>query len=465
MFQPASALPVRYRVLDCIYRKDSPDQGDQGSVHRIEVEGQTWCLKQISTEKRYAVRSIRRFEEQFPAASPVRRNSPLIGHHGHRLEKDRLLYFQEYLAPITPLSAVSIRREPAFRARLARDVFMLQRRLLQAGLLYSDLDERNLVLDGARRLRILDPEGLICADDSRVMALFFSFYSVNLASFVTGHLLQTGWSRARILEALEVPLFHRGKPDPRKVKEAARLAAGDEQQRVPWLEAILGQDPIVLEPEFYEYLMKLFGSGENRRAAAPAPPTGQQTDPLKPIVSPLPLAPTDAGLAANGHQKPAAPGAASSPMPLGLRTSPASAPVHKPASPGPVEHVTWKGQHVATIIRENYLPSKTTFVTPDNYYQQAGMVVYPKGGVVQRHLHLPIQRHLVGTSEALLVKRGRVEADLHAIDKSFLGTWTLEQGDLILLAAGGHGFRCLEDTILMEIKQGPYTGLVEKEHF
>jgi tetratricopeptide (TPR) repeat protein len=130
-----------------------------------------------------------------------------------------------------------------------------------------------------------------------------------------------------------------------------------------------------------------------------------------------------------------------------------------------IEQITWKGQHVATIIRKDYLPESTTFVTPDNYYQQAGMVVYPKGGVIKRHLHLPIQRHLVGTSEALLVKKGRVEADLHAIDKSFLGTWTLEQGDLILLAGGGHGFRCLEDTVLMEIKQGPYTGLVEKEHF
>jgi len=131
----------------------------------------------------------------------------------------------------------------------------------------------------------------------------------------------------------------------------------------------------------------------------------------------------------------------------------------------PVEQISWNGQHVATIIRRDYLPDRTTFVTPDNYYQQAGMVVYPKGGVIKRHLHLPIQRHLVGTSEALLVKSGRVEADLHAMDKSFLGTWTLEKGDLILLAGGGHGFRCLEDTVLMEIKQGPYTGLVEKEHF
>lgn len=130
-----------------------------------------------------------------------------------------------------------------------------------------------------------------------------------------------------------------------------------------------------------------------------------------------------------------------------------------------IEHITWHSQHVATIIRTNFLPTKTTFVTPDDYYQQAGFVVYPRGGAVQRHVHLPLQRHLVGTPETLLVRQGKVEADLYAIDKSFLGTWILNEGDLLLLVGGGHGFRFLEDTVLLEIKQGPYTGLKEKEQF
>ncbi|PWH19782.1 MAG: hypothetical protein DDG58_04155 [Ardenticatenia bacterium] len=130
-----------------------------------------------------------------------------------------------------------------------------------------------------------------------------------------------------------------------------------------------------------------------------------------------------------------------------------------------VEHIMWHDQHIATIIRRDYLPDKTTFVTPDSYYQQAGFVVYPRGGVVRRHMHLPIQRHLVGTSEALIVRKGRVEAELFALDKTPLGTWILEEGDIILLVAGGHGFRCLEDTVFLEIKQGPYTGLMEKETF
>lgn len=131
----------------------------------------------------------------------------------------------------------------------------------------------------------------------------------------------------------------------------------------------------------------------------------------------------------------------------------------------PVEHVQHNGRPVATIVRSSFQPDKTTFVSPDDYYQQAGFVVYPKDGVIPRHQHLPIERHLVGTPEALLVRKGKIEMDLYDESQNLLGTWTLEQGDLILLAGCGHGIRCLEDTVLMEIKQGPYTGLKEKEHF
>lgn len=131
----------------------------------------------------------------------------------------------------------------------------------------------------------------------------------------------------------------------------------------------------------------------------------------------------------------------------------------------PVEHITWSDQHIATIIRRDFMPLETTFISPDSYYQQLGFVVYPKDGVVVRHAHLPLQRHLVGTPETLLIRRGRAEVGLYAMDKSPLGTWILEEGDMIQLVAGGHCFKCLEDTIFVEIKQGPYTGLVEKERF
>ena len=130
-----------------------------------------------------------------------------------------------------------------------------------------------------------------------------------------------------------------------------------------------------------------------------------------------------------------------------------------------VDHITWNGQHIATIIRRDFMPDETTFISPDGYYQQLGFVVYPKDGVVARHSHLPLQRHLVGTPETLMIRKGSAEVELYAMDKSFLGTWMLEEGDMIQLVSGGHCFKCKENTIFLEIKQGPYTGLVEKERF
>lgn len=110
-------------------------------------------------------------------------------------------------------------------------------------------------------------------------------------------------------------------------------------------------------------------------------------------------------------------------------------------------------------------PTKTTFLTPPEFKQQVGFVVYPAGGEIARHVHLPLERHLTGTSEVLIIKKGRCLADFYNDDRELIASRELKEGDTLLMVSGGHGFRMLEDTIFMEIKQGPYTGLVEKERF
>jgi hypothetical protein len=41
----------------------------------------------------------------------------------------------------------------------------------------------------------------------------------------------------------------------------------------------------------------------------------------------------------------------------------------------------------------------------------------------------------------------------------------LNKGDVILLADGGHGFKMIEDSEIIEVKQGPYAGELDKERF
>jgi len=131
----------------------------------------------------------------------------------------------------------------------------------------------------------------------------------------------------------------------------------------------------------------------------------------------------------------------------------------------PVEHITWNGQPLCYIVRAGLNPEQTTFLTPPEFKQQVGYIVYPAGGGIVRHVHRPLERHLVGTSEVLVVKSGRCLIDIYNDDCELVATRQLNPGDLMLMVGGGHGFRMLEDTVLLEIKQGPYTGVEEKERF
>ena len=130
-----------------------------------------------------------------------------------------------------------------------------------------------------------------------------------------------------------------------------------------------------------------------------------------------------------------------------------------------VEHITSDQQLLCILIRVEMLPEVTTFLTPPEFKQQVGYIVYPAEGEIARHTHRSIERQLVGTSEVLVVKKGRCLLDIYNDEHKLVATRELNVGDIMLMVGGGHGFRMLEDTVLLEIKQGPYTGVDEKERF
>jgi hypothetical protein len=130
-----------------------------------------------------------------------------------------------------------------------------------------------------------------------------------------------------------------------------------------------------------------------------------------------------------------------------------------------VEIISDMGKPLTYIIRHGAAPESTTFLTPPDFKQQVGFVVYPAGGEVKRHLHLPLERHLIGTSEVLIVRQGYCLMDIFNDDRKLVATRELRTGDIMLMVGGGHGFRILEDTIFLEVKQGPFLPVKEKEHF
>ncbi|HJX54404.1 MAG TPA: hypothetical protein VJ801_16680 [Polyangia bacterium] len=130
-----------------------------------------------------------------------------------------------------------------------------------------------------------------------------------------------------------------------------------------------------------------------------------------------------------------------------------------------IEIIEKDGVELCYIVRAGFEPETTTFITQPEYKQQVGFIKYEAGGVIARHTHVPLERRLVGTSEVVVVRRGSCQLEVYTEDRELVATRDVGPGDLILMVSGGHGFNIYEDTVLLEVKQGPYTGLEEKERF
>ena len=131
----------------------------------------------------------------------------------------------------------------------------------------------------------------------------------------------------------------------------------------------------------------------------------------------------------------------------------------------PIEVVHDGEDPIAYFIDSNWEPNQTTFITPENIGQQMGMIVYGAGEHIIPHEHLPISRQVEGTTECIIVKKGRCHIDLYNKNKDLIYTKEMVQGEIVLLLGGAHGFRMIEDTILFEVKQGPYAGDNDKKRF
>ena len=121
-----------------------------------------------------------------------------------------------------------------------------------------------------------------------------------------------------------------------------------------------------------------------------------------------------------------------------------------------IEEFRIDGKVAAIIVRSDFHPNGIQFVTPDDYSQQLGYMRRPAGYVIQPHIHLQVDRKASFTQEVLYMRKGRVRVDFYREDESYVDSRELVSGDVILLSRGGHGFEMLEESELIEVKQGPY---------
>ena len=130
-----------------------------------------------------------------------------------------------------------------------------------------------------------------------------------------------------------------------------------------------------------------------------------------------------------------------------------------------VEEIRDGNRIIAIIINGEYGKDGIEFFTPAEFSQQLGYMRHKKGYKIQEHRHKLHTREVKYTLETLFVRRGRVRVDFYTDDEAYITCRELKTGDVILLASGGHGFEFLEETEMIEVKQGPHGGDDDKERF
>jgi len=131
-----------------------------------------------------------------------------------------------------------------------------------------------------------------------------------------------------------------------------------------------------------------------------------------------------------------------------------------------IEYIKNKEKLLAVIVRANYKQKEgIEFFTPPDSTQQIGCVCHKKGTVVAAHVHNKVKREVLYTHETLIIKSGKIRVDFYDNNKNYVVSNEIEKGDVILFTDGAHGFKYLEDTQLIEIKQGPYLKTEDKIRF
>lgn len=130
-----------------------------------------------------------------------------------------------------------------------------------------------------------------------------------------------------------------------------------------------------------------------------------------------------------------------------------------------IEEIYQDKNKLAIIIRGSFNKDGIEFFTPNDYSQQLGYMKRESGYVIPPHVHNPVTREVHFTKEVLFLKSGKVRVDFYDEQQNYLESRILRQGDVILLAYGGHGFEMLETSEIIEVKQGPYAGEADKTRF
>lgn len=124
-------------------------------------------------------------------------------------------------------------------------------------------------------------------------------------------------------------------------------------------------------------------------------------------------------------------------------------------------------QTLGIIVYASFKPDEDSirFLTPDDSSFQLGIMSRNTGYSVMAHVHRKVKREIEQTQEVLFIRSGQCRVSFYSDKKKLVEEIDLKSGDIVMFISGGHAIRMMAKTDILEVKQGPYLGELDKERF
>ena len=123
-----------------------------------------------------------------------------------------------------------------------------------------------------------------------------------------------------------------------------------------------------------------------------------------------------------------------------------------------IKEISFENQLYAFVCSLNDVSKGLEFLSDDSDFIQLGTWNYEKNFSTVPHYHLEHDKPSNLTQEVVLVHKGSVKCRLFTKDGNYIDEVDINEGELIVQIYGVHEYIMNEDSIVLEIKNGPYFG-------
>ncbi len=131
----------------------------------------------------------------------------------------------------------------------------------------------------------------------------------------------------------------------------------------------------------------------------------------------------------------------------------------------PITPVVHSGQTYAIFVTGKPEVEGAKFITDHTEEFQIGIMERPAGHQVKPHRHPERSELIRNVSEFLYIQEGAAEVTVFDDQWAPLHKQKVAAGDFLVFFRGGHALTMLQETRLIEVKQGPFPGDKEGKEY